>query len=70
MDLSSVRQEVEQTMAIPLDANPNHGLDNRAHEVVGSVIGHIQCNLDMQSVTFNPRNIVSERNYGEAKVGA
>jgi len=50
---SLVRQGVKRTM----DTNPNHGSDNCVHEVVGSAFrgGHIQRNLDVQSVTLSPR---------------
>ena len=70
MDLFSVRQEVERTMAISLDANPNHGLDNRGHEVVGAVFGgRLQRNLEMQSVTLNPRKSYESAVMGRQEMG-
>ena len=68
MDLSSV---VELTMAIALDTNPNHGLDNRIHEVVGSVFGRRPYTTQSQHAErdFEPTKIVSERCYGESRVG-
>ena len=53
--------------------NPDHGSDNRIHEIVGSAFRggaiYIQRNFDMQSVTFEPTKIVSERCYEEVRVG-
>ena len=68
MDLSSV---VELTMAIALDTNPNHGLDNRVHEVVGSAFGGRPYKTQSQHAErdFEPRKMVSERCYGAARVG-
>ena len=71
MDLSSVRKGVKRTMAIPLDTNPNHGSDDRVHEVVGSVFGGRPYTTQTQHAErdFEPTKIVSERGYGEARGG-
>ena len=71
MDLSSARQGIKRTMVIPLDTNPNHGLDDRVHEVVGSVFGGRPCTTQSQHAErdFEPTKTVSERCYGEARDG-
>ena len=71
MDLSSVRQGVKRTMAIPLDTNPNDGSDDRVHEVVGSVFGGRPYTTQSQLAErdFEPTRIVSERCHGKARVG-
>ena len=71
MNLSSVRKGVKRTMAIPLDTNPNHGSDDRVHDVVGSDFRGRPYTTQSQHAErdFEPTKIVSERCHGEGGVG-
>ena len=59
-------------MAIPLDTSPNDGSDKRVDEVVGSAFGGgpYITQSGVAERCFEPTNMVSQRRYGEASVGA